>query len=82
MHSIFMEDTTANKTNSFDIPSSSSPKIVLNKSTSNTHTNNTSNSSGNTSSNTKVGVQRRPIQLEGYRQLCFDGISGYSNAIT
>ena len=29
----------------------------------------------------KIDLQRRHIQLEGYRQICFDGILGFPNPI-
>ena len=62
--------------------SSSSHKIdpnqfVADASTSNIMNNNTNN----VANNPRMNLQRRPIHLEGYRQIYFDGILGFPNPI-
>lgn len=70
---------TTSKTITFYVPPSSSLKGDTNaRKDSWVSTGNTSYSC----SNAKGGPQRRPTQLEGYRQLYFDGILGYPNVIS
>ena len=62
--------------------SSSSQKVDLNQSTIDASTSNTLNNNGkNVTNNPRMDLQRRPIQLEGYRHICFDGIPIFPNLI-
>ena len=62
--------------------SSFSQKINLNKSVGDASTSNTmDNTKGNVAHHPKIDLQRRPIQLEGYRQICFAGIPSFLNSI-
>lgn len=62
--------------------SSSSQKINLNQSAADSSTSNTlNNSKRDVSNNSKIDLQRKPIQLEGYRKICFDGILRFPNPI-
>lgn len=78
-HSGFSIDPNNTTSSSSGGPSSSSLKVDQTQLNSSTNTSNIPHS-GNTNT-TRVGPQRRPIQLEGYRQLCFEGIPGYLNVI-
>lgn len=79
MSSGSMPNTNTNKIVTFNVPSPYSQKVdtdvkmVTNAST--------SNNTLSCSSQARIGSQRRPVQLEGYSQLFFNGILGYLNAI-
>ena len=61
---------------------SSSQKIEHNKPIVDTSTNNTvNNNAKDVANNPRMDLQRRPIHLEGYRKICFDGIPGFPNPI-
>ena len=62
--------------------SSFSQKIDVNKYVGDASTSNTmDNTKRDTAHHPKTDLQRRPIQLEGYRKIFFDGILGFPNAI-
>ena len=62
--------------------SSSSQKIDPKKSVANASTNNIMNKNAkNFANNPRMDLQRRPIQLDGYRQICFVGIPRFANPI-
>ena len=57
-------------------------KIDLNKSIGDSSTSNTiNNTKRNIANHPKIDLQRRPIQLEGYRKIWFDGILWFPNPI-
>ena len=61
---------------------SSSQKVDHNKPTIDSRTRNIANdNTKNVANNPRMDLQRSPIHLEGYRQICFDGIPRFPNPI-
>ena len=66
----------------FYLLSSFSQKVDLNKHVGDASTITTmDNANRNVTYHPKIDLQRRPIQLEGYRQIFFDGITNFPNPI-
>ena len=59
-----------------------SQKVDLNKPFGDASTSNANdNVKRNVPYHPKIDLQRRPVQLEGYRKICFDGIPSFPNPI-
>ena len=66
----------------FHLLSSISQRIDQNKSLDDATTSNANdNVKRNVPFHPRIDLQRRPVHLEGYRKICFDGIPGFPNAI-